>query len=281
MEQLHFDDINQYLLLKNGNYLYKVPYREGFAVLKLYYGSRGWPERILKTLDYLLVSGQTSFMPKARLRTEQDAMRVWREAGFRVFDIYDDIKVDGLPDGGYALYEYVEGRHFHKLLPDESVPLEERLSVYRIFLEQWQRRHRLAVECSEPRLIHENGDLKHVIDRQGELIWFDFEICFRSRTHVEDLVAREIVNYLKSLADFMPTRECFELFFSETMNGYTDKEMLANVYPVFLANRRPPVRLGRRIEYRFGKRAKRPNSKYRMALRVREHLTGRSTPAPE
>lgn len=193
MEHLRFENLDQYLLLKNGNYLYKIPFRGGFAVLKLYYGSRGRIQRLYKTFDNVVINGQTSFMPKARLRTEQDAMRVWREAGIRVFGIYEDVTVEGLPEGGYALYEYVEGRHFHKLLPDESVPIAERLTLYRTFLKQWSSRHRQAVEKREPRLIHENGDLKHVIDMNGELVWFDFEMCFRSRKHVEDLVAREIL----------------------------------------------------------------------------------------
>ena len=203
MEKLKFDNLEQYLLLKNGNYLYKIPYKDGYAVLKLYYGSRSPFQRIYKTFSNVVIEGQTSFMPKARRKTELDAIRVWKNAGFRVFDIYDNVEVEGLPKGGYALYEYVEGRHFHKLLPDESVPLEERLTIYRKFLDQWHRRHRIAVDTNEPRLIHENGDLKHVIDYNGGLVWFDFEMCYRSRSHVEDLVAREILAYLKSLGQFL------------------------------------------------------------------------------
>lgn len=270
MERLHFDNLDQYLLLKNGNYLYKIPYRDGYAVLKLYYGSRGWLRRLYKTFDNVVLCGQTSFMPKARLRTEQDAMRVWREAGIRVFDTYPDVLVEGLPPGGYALYEYVEGRHLIKLLPDPAVPLDERRAVYREFLTQWHRRHRLAVERREPRLIHENGDLKHVMRCGDELVWFDFEMCFRSRAHVEDLVAREILAYLKSLNSV--GEELFDLFFRETMEHYEGRDFLAHVYQVAFRNRNPLIRWARHLDYRFGKRGKKPHSKYNMALKVRDYL---------
>ena len=271
MEKLRFDNLDQYLLLKNGNYLYKIPYQNGFAVLKLYYDSRGWLERIGKTLDNLIVMGQTSFMPRSRLRTEQRALRIWREAGFRVFRVYEDVEVEGLPKGGYALYEYVPGRNFHKLLPDESVPLEDRIRFYRIFLDQWHRRHKMAVEKSEPRLIHENGDIKHVMEYNGELVWFDFEMCFRSRFHVEDLVSREILAYVKSLADFLPP-ERFELFFNETMLVYPGREFLANTHTVLFNNRNPFIRLARRLDFRFRKRSRKPSSKYNMALKIRQWL---------
>lgn len=271
MERLQFDDLEQHLLLKNGNYLYKVPYKDGYAVLKLYYGSRGWLRRLYKTFDNVVLAGQTSFMPKARLKTEQAAMRVWRDAGFRVFEIYDDVEVEGMPEGGYALYEYVEGRHFHKLLPDASVPLDERLALYRRFLSEWHRRHRLAIDKAEPRLIHENGDLKHVMDYQGDLVWFDFEMCYRTRSHVEDLVAREILAYLKSLGQFLPG-DLFETFFAETLQHYPEPGLLAHAHTISFKNRLPHVRLARCLDRHLSHRAKKPRSKYNLARKVKADL---------
>src|SRR5262245_26512106 len=86
-ELLRFDDLQQYLLLKNGNYLYKVPFRGGFAVLKVYQGTRTWLEYAIKTCGNVLVCNQTSFMPRARMKTELDVIRLWRAAGFRVFGV--------------------------------------------------------------------------------------------------------------------------------------------------------------------------------------------------
>ena len=210
-------------------------------------------------------------MPRARLQNEQRAMRVWKEAGFRVFGIYENVEVEGLPKGGYALYAYVPGRNFHKYLPDESVPIEERLHWYRVFLDQWHRRHALACRTRNPLLIHENGDIKHVMLYQDELYWFDFEMVFRSGAHIEDLVARELLAYIKTLASFLPP-ERFDLFFSETLDRYPARDLLERIYPYMFRNRNPLVRFGRRLDFAFRRRARKPNSKYRLALKVRDTL---------
>jgi hypothetical protein len=270
-EILRFDNLDQYLLLKNGNYLYKVPFRGGWAVLKDYDCSRSQFRRLYKTFDNVVMCGQTSFMPKARLKNEQDCIRLWRQAGFRTFNIYENVKVEGLHEGAYALYEYVPGRNFHKLLPDESVPLEERLRWYRTFLDQWHRRHALACQTRDPRYIHENGDIKHVMLHNNELYWFDFEMVFRSGRNIEDLVARELLAYIKTLASFL-TPERFDLFFRETMDRYPNRAYLENIYPFMFRNRNLLNRFGRWIDFNFRKRARKPNSKYRLAILVRDYL---------
>src|SRR6185295_9636018 len=106
-ERLRIEDLGQYLLLKNGNYLYKVPFRGGFAVLKVYLGSRTWMQYAVKTCGNVLVCNQTSFMPRARRLTELDSIKLWRDAGFRVFGVYDDVEVEGIDPTLYVLYEYV------------------------------------------------------------------------------------------------------------------------------------------------------------------------------
>ena len=102
------DDLHPYLLLKNGNYLYKIPYHDnGWAVLKLYYGDRTRFQYWSKTFGNVVIANQTSFMPAARRKTELECLELWRNAGFRVFDVYDDVVVSDVPDHGYATYEYV------------------------------------------------------------------------------------------------------------------------------------------------------------------------------
>ncbi|MBM4148766.1 MAG: hypothetical protein FJ224_06955 [Lentisphaerae bacterium] len=278
MDRLSFDDLDKYLLLKNGNFLYKIPFRGGQAVLKVYYGSRGPVETVLKTLDNVIIMGQTSFMPRARLRTEQACMKVWREAGIRVFDIYSDVEVAGLPEGGYALYEYVPGRNFHRLLGDASVPLDERRGLYREFLAQWCRRHRLAVDRKDPRLIHENGDLKHVMDYKGELFWFDFEMTFRSGRHIRDLVSRELMAYIKSLHQFVTDPDLFRMYFSDMLELYGERSYLENIYTVFFRNSNIFTRVGRGLDYRLRPKQRRPKSKYSLAIRLRDELAGRDAP---
>ena len=46
VEVLTFESLEPHLLLKNGNFLYKIPFQDSWAVLKVYYGSRGHVGRV-------------------------------------------------------------------------------------------------------------------------------------------------------------------------------------------------------------------------------------------
>ncbi|MGH2898769.1 MAG: hypothetical protein ACRDMZ_08865, partial [Solirubrobacteraceae bacterium] len=91
---LRFENLEQYLLLKNGNYLYKVPFQGGYAVLKVYYGSLPMWRYALKSAGNLALANQTAVMPWSRRATELDCIALWRDAGFRVFNVYD-VDVEG------------------------------------------------------------------------------------------------------------------------------------------------------------------------------------------
>lgn len=273
METLRFDTLEDKLLLKNGNYLYKVPFRGGEAVLKVYYGSRPLWRYMTGTFGNIVFSGQTSFMPKARLRTELECVALWREHGFRVFDVYENVRVEApnCPEGGYALFEYVPGRRFVDLLPDPTVDDEKKLTLYRRFLADWHRRHELAVKLREPRLIHENGDMKHVMYYNDELVWFDFEMCFRSKSRLKELVAREILAFLKSLGKTVEKDE-FERYMAETIEHYPNREFLEYAYTYMWRNPNPFRRVGRWLDFKLKSRPKKPFSKYRVALDLKERL---------
>ena len=273
-ERLRFENLEQHLLLKNGNYLYKVPFRGGFAVLKVYQGTRSWFEYALKSVGNVVVCNQTSFMPRARRRTELDVLRLWREAGFRVFGVYDDVAVEGLDPSLYALYEYVPAKKLVDLLGDRALPLEERLALWRGWLPVWHRRHRLAVERAEPRFVHENGDLKHVMPLpDGEYLQFDFEMVFRSRRRVKEFVAREILSYLKSLGKTVGERD-FEAFMAETVRHYPGRDLLLHTHAFAFANANPILRLARAIDRRIKPRAQKTFSKYNVARRLKTALAG-------
>ena len=269
-EVLAIDNLDRYLLLENGNYLYRVPFRGAEAVLKLYYGSRSWLRYAGGTISNW-AEGQTSFMPRARRNTELGCLKVWRAAGFRVFETYDGVVVRGLPRSGYLLFEYLPGLKFDAYFGDESVDLGRRLAIYRRFLEQWHRRHQMAVEGGEPRLVHENGDMKHVMLWKDEFVYFDFEVAYRSRRRVRDYVAREILAYLKSLGKVVGP-ERFPAFLEETLRHYPDTSLLAHTHRLMFAHPNPVLRLARRIDYRTRARAQKPFSKYNVARRLRRML---------
>ncbi|MSP15105.1 MAG: hypothetical protein EXR73_00595 [Myxococcales bacterium] len=271
-ELLRFDNLEQHLLLKNGNYLYKVPFRGGFAVLKVYSGSRSWFDYALKTCGNVLVCNQTSFMPRARRRTELACLKLWRDAGFRVFGLFEDVAVEGIDPSLWALYEYVPRPKLVDLLGQKQVPLEQRLALWRGFLAVWHRRHALAIERAEPRLVHENGDLKHVmVLEDGGYLQFDFEMVFRSRSRVKEFVAREILSFLKSLGKTVGEKD-FAMFMAETVRHYPDHDLLRYTHAFAFANPNPILRLARAIDRRIKSRAQKPFSKYNVARRLDQAL---------
>jgi hypothetical protein len=273
-EVIRFDDLAPYLLLKNGNYLYKIPFRDGFAVLKVYYGDRSHFRYITKTLGNVMLSKQTSFMPIARWQTEYECLNLWREAGFRVFDTYDDVIVEGcVPRKGWRLFEYVDRPRFVHYFADPKVPFDERLDMWKRFLPVWHHRHRLALERSEPKLIHENGDLKHVmIMDDGQFLFFDFEMCYRSRRKVKDLVAREILAYLKSLGKTVGKAH-WDHFMKVTVEGYPDRNLLEHTYTFAFRNPNLIVRAARMLDRKIKPRAAKPFSKYNTAQKLHLLLT--------
>lgn len=274
-ELLRFDHLEQYLLLKNGNYLYKVPFRGGYAVLKVYEGSRTWFDYALKTCGNVLVCNQTSFMPRARRRTELACLELWREAGFRVFGLYEDVEVAGIDPSLWALYEYVPRPKLVDLLGKRDVPLEQRLALWRGFLPIWHRRHALAIERREPRLVHENGDLKHVmVLEDGGYLQFDFEMVFRSQSRVKEFVAREILSFLKSLGKTVGEAD-FARFMEETVRNYPDHDLLRYTHAFAFANPNPILRLARAIDRKIKPRAQKPFSKYNVARRLALVLDGK------
>jgi len=271
-ETLRFDDLSPYLLLKNGNYLYKIPFRAGYAVLKIYYGDRNLFQYVSKTLGNVLVNNQTSFMPLARWRTEYECINLWREAGFRVFATYDDVQVEGrsVPARGWRLFEYVDRPRFVEYFADGSVPVEERLETWERFLPEWHRRHALALEKKEPRLVHENGDLKHVmIMEDGRFLYFDFEMCYRSPRRTREFVAREILAYLKSLGKTVGEAH-WDRFMEATVRHYPDRGLLEYAHDFAFRNPNPFVRLARAADRVLKPRARKPFSKYNTARKLDE-----------
>lgn len=276
MEVIRFDDLDPYLLLRNGNFLYKVPFRGGWAVLKLYYGSRSRFRYVYKSVGNVWFANQTSMMPRTRRRVELECIHLWRDAGFRVFDTYEDVVVEGLPRGGYTMFEWVDGLKLADYLEDPSQPLADKLALWRRFLPEWHRRHQLAIERGEPRFVHENGDLKHVMIYGDELVYFDFEMVFRSRRRVREFVAREILSYLKSLGKRVGA-ELWPEFLREVVEHYPDRDLLKYTHTFAYRNPNPLLRTARSLDRLLKPRARKPFAKYSVATKLDELL--RAAPA--
>jgi len=273
-EVLTLDDLTPYLLLKNGNFLYKVPFRGGWAVLKVYYDSRGWFARLRKSFGNVVLHGQTSYMPQGRRQVELDCINLWKAHGFRVFEVFEDIEVRAptCVPGGYTLMEYVQAPKLVDLLGDDSRPFEERAALYRRFLKEWSRRHDLAIAESEPRLVHENGDVRHVMAMpDGAFLWFDFEMVYRKRSRVADFISREIVQYLWEMNKMLPA-DLAARFLDETVAHYPSRDRLHSAWRYWLKHPNPLRRFVRWLDRVLKPRSRKPTSKYNVARRLREKL---------
>jgi hypothetical protein len=166
----------------------------------------------------------------------------------------------------------VDRPRFIHYFADLEVPLDERLDMWKRFLPVWHHRHRLALERSEPRLIHENGDLKHVmIMDDGQFLFFDFEMCYRSRQKVKDLVAREILAYLKSLGKTVGETH-WEFFMKVTVEEYSDRDLLEHTYTFAFRNPNPLLRAARMLDRKIKPRAGKTFSKYNTAQKLRRMM---------
>jgi hypothetical protein len=267
--RLRLDDLPRKPLAGEGNFVWQIPLGDGLAVLKVYQGSRSPFLYMKKTLGNLLLTGRSSHQPRARCSTEVESVRLWERHGFRCFRMFPQVEIEGLPRDVYMVYEWTPGRHFRDYFRDGSVPVEERLATWRRWVPEWYRRHRIAVAEKEPRLIHENGDVKHVMLWENDFVYFDFEIVFRDRD-VRCLVGREIVAYLRSIGRFFG-EEMYEKMLDVLVEAYADKTLLLEAWEQAYRNRSTVVRLGRALDRAVNPKTKERWSKYRVAedLKVR------------
>ncbi len=272
--RLQFDDLAPYLLLKNGNFLYKVPYQNGHAVIKVYVGSRGRWGRFTKSIANVWLYGQTSYFVGTRLRIERECMELWQSHGFRTFELYDHVTVDApnCPEGAYLVMEYVARPKLFEILCDTSRSVEKRFEIYRRFLAEWSRRHELAIELQEPKLVHENGDGKHaMLMEDGSFLWFDFEMIYRSRRHTDRHVSHEIMQYIWQMLRKVPA-DIQAAFLEETVTHYPVPKRLEAAHDLFLRHPNLFMRMARGLDRRLTKRGKKLTSKYNVARKLRDVL---------
>jgi hypothetical protein len=277
---LRLDQLEREPLAGEGNYVWKIPFeggQDGCAVLKVYFGSRHPALHWKKTLGNRLLTGRSSHMPRARFRTELACIEVWERHGFRCFGIHPEVTVEGLPADGYMVYDWTPGRHFREYFRDEGIPLEQRMATWRDWVPEWCRRHQTAVREREPRLIHENGDVKHVMLWQGGYVYFDFEVQFTSRD-VRDLVGREILAYMRSVGKFYG-EPMYERMLDELVEHYPDKALLHCAYEHAYRNRNPVLRVARTLDRLLKPRHRARFSKYTVGRDIGQRLDALSLTA--
>ncbi len=270
-------DIDRTPLAGAGNYLFRVNLPATDGVLKIYEGSRSSLLYLKKTFGNVVLTGRSSHMPRARCRVEADCVRTWESHGFRCFSLYSDVTAPGLDRDVYMVFEYVPGLHFREYFRNPKTPLEEKLETWRRFVPEWHRRHRLAVETADPRLIHENGDVKHVMLYEGDFVYFDFEMVYRSK-HIRHLVGLEILCYMRSVGRFFG-EEMYDRMLDELVATYPDKALLFAAYEAAYAHPNLIMRVARWLDRALKPSRRARFAKYTVARDLRARLDATSLTA--
>ncbi len=267
-------DLEKKPLAGDGNFVWKIPLRGGHGVLKVYEGNRSPFLYWKKTFGNVFITGRSSHMPRARCATEIESVRRWEKAGFRCFPMYPEVEVTGLARDIYMVYGYIPGKHFREYFRDESIPVEERLAMWRRWLPEWHRRHRTAVETNDNFLIHENGDVKHVMIWEGGFLYFDFEMVYTSKD-VRSLVGREILAYMRSVGRFYGDA-MYDKMMDALVETYPDKALLLAAWQVAYAPSNPFMRLARWADRTLKPANRKKYSKYGVARDLKRRLDAAS-----
>ena len=200
---------------------------EGKPVVLKCYGRKEKPFRIaLRQFGSLFIVGKSSITPKARCKTEHDAINLWRQEGFDVPSLLP-IPISDPDLEPCLVMEWIPGTTLARMLLDASIPVSRKQEVIKRFTVILGNRHARARALEEPRLLFENPTFDHVFLSGERLVHHDFEIVFTRRKNIERLVRREIVGFLCSLAK-VPAVE-FDLLLADFVALYPDHALLRRV----------------------------------------------------
>jgi tRNA A-37 threonylcarbamoyl transferase component Bud32 len=232
--------------------LYDAP--DGRVLLKLYRrrGSRigGW----IKRLGAGPLEGRSGTTPRERCAHERESLRLWRAHGFDVPALPDRPLPPGLDPRTASWLEYCPGRRLSEVLQDERVPLDEKRGFVARLGRDDARRHALAIELDERRLLHENASVKHVIVFGERLVHFDLESGFHERVAAAEALAQELSTRLRSLARHRP--QDFEALAGLYVASYAAPERLRWAADRGLHSPNPLQRIRRH----FDRRRRQPGS---------------------
>ncbi len=253
-----------------GNRIWIVPAAGGSVLQKFYAphasGPSYWARLVLERLARI----KTPTTVASRQRTERELLRVWAESGC---DVPADLTAvhPALVHPRVTLLEHVRGPLLGRLLAGGRPGREERDELLTRFAAAWGRRHGLAVDRGDARLVQEHGTLLHVIVADRGLVTIDLEQAFLPRRDVLPLVAKEIVAYVRSLAKGAEA-DTFRADLTALVAAYPRRELLAGAVREYLDNPHPLRRLLWRLDRRTRRDRRRPFGKYRALEELRDAL---------
>lgn len=175
---------------------------ERAAVVKCFGRRTSWLNTQLRALTNFF-SGRSSIYVKKRYATERRIMRLWQSHGFDTFTEITDLPPD-LQGRCWLVTKFADGMRLDHYLAQQDIGQGEKDAVMRRFWEQTARRHRLALNLCERGLLQGNPSLKHImLLKDGQMLTFDFEVAFVRFVSVKTLIGRELVGYVRSMAEVL------------------------------------------------------------------------------
>ena len=242
--------------------VYLVRHGSQACIYKVY-GNRRNPIRQWGDCITSFLEGRSNPDATARLKVEQDTLRIWRRHGFPVFREVPSAPI--IEFGAPVLcLEYVPGATAADYFGDPGVGQEAKFDALRTLVAEWGKRHQLAKRLSEPLLVHEHPSLGHLWrGEDGCFFTFDFEVAFTRAHHIDQLIAREILRLTRAVLAIVPAKDR-SAYLDLILKNYPLPEYFKIAYIILCKSPNPFVRAFRFIERRTARNRK-PLSRFQMA----------------
>ncbi len=183
-----------------GNRLWRVETPSGPVLQKYYRGKagplrdawRGWMSRVIR--------GATSVSAaRARWQTEGETLALWRESGI---DVPRDLTAENPRLAGECvrILEWIGGKPLTRLLAAPTPDRAARDALLSRAAAAWGRRHVLAVQRRDPRLVQFHAGFMHLLVAGERIVAIDLEQAYLPGRPVLPLLAREVAACVRSLA---------------------------------------------------------------------------------
>jgi tRNA A-37 threonylcarbamoyl transferase component Bud32 len=206
---------------ERGNLLFRCADPGGDVLLKIYRQRKsGWRD-LWSNVSERWVERKRGASADRRRVTEAAALAAWTAAGFDVPRLVDRDRPAWIGVHPFVAMEFVAGPTLHEALADPARPAAARRDWVDRLAREHAHRHRRALDCREPLLVHEHAMARHVLVSGERLVTFDFEHAYQARFPVAVAVAYEVASTLRSLERIAPE------YFNAFVDGYAEPKILA------------------------------------------------------
>lgn len=194
-------------------------------VLKVFRSRRGRWREGFSSLSHRLFEQKRGVSPEERCETERLSLALWRREGFDVPALDDAPPPAWLPAGLPSLWlEFTPGSSLFWVLLDEQRPEAERCALAKRLGVEHARRHRRALELSEPLLLQEHPTTKHVLVHGERLVTIDLEGGYAPGYSVAAGIALDLAGTLRSFSHGPP--DLTAALPAAYLGGYRDRALV-------------------------------------------------------